>query len=364
MLVSYHNDNEGGAVKLYELFGYREYMYMLDQGYVRENTHPTLDLKILNYTEKAQYDNEWNNVTTKCRGLIVNSEGIVIARPFDKFLNYGQRDADKLLMDEKVIATDKMDGSLGILWSYKGEQGIATRGSFTSDQAIHATELWKEKYNFAVAPMWTYMFEIVYPSNRVVLNYGDMDELVLLGVRDIEEGSVLLPNDVYTWRGPKTQTFSYETLREALEAPQRPNAEGLVLYFPDLDYRIKLKQDDYVALHKIVTGLTKRRVWENVKEGKTLRDLCEIVPDEWHAWLKDTYNEIRKQYWLIDCTVRSDYRQICYALGRADVNWTRKDFAQLATSTEWTEYPGLVFGILDAKDISDKVYDLIRPSAE
>lgn len=349
---------------LYELFSIPLYLDMRSQGYVRENKHPHLDLTILNYTEKAQYDGLWNEVTTQCRGLIVNSHDEIIARPFDKFLNYGQSPNDKLLMDERVIATDKMDGSLGILWSYRGEQGIATRGSFTSDQAIHATELWKGKYGFAVAPMWTYMFEIVYPSNRVVLNYGDMDELVLLGVRDIEEGSVLLPNDVYTWRGPKTQTFSYKTLREALEAPQRPNAEGLVLYFPDLDYRIKLKQADYVALHKIVTGLTKRRVWENMKEGKTLQDLCEIVPDEWHEWLRETYNEIRKQYRLIDCIVRSDYRQICYALGRADANWIRKDFAELATSTEWTEYPGLVFGILDGKDISDKVYDLIRPSAE
>ena len=87
-------------MKLYDLFGYREYMYMLDQGYVRENFHPTLDLRIINYTEKAQYDNEWNNVTTKCRGLIVNSEGTVIARPFDKFLNYGQNQADKLLTDD------------------------------------------------------------------------------------------------------------------------------------------------------------------------------------------------------------------------------------------------------------------------
>lgn len=47
-------------MKLYDLFGYREYMYMFDQGYVRENFHPTLDLRIINYTEKAQYDNEWH----------------------------------------------------------------------------------------------------------------------------------------------------------------------------------------------------------------------------------------------------------------------------------------------------------------
>lgn len=349
---------------IYDLFGYREYMQMLDQGYIRENFHPTLDLRIINYTEKAQFDNEWNKVTAQCRGLIVNSQGTVIARPFDKFLNYGQNQADIMLMDYKVVATDKMDGSLGILWSYEGEQGIATRGSFTSEQAIHATELWKSKYGFAVAPMWTYLFEIVYPSNRIVLDYGDTDELVLLGVRDIEEGDVLLPNEVVTWRGPRAQTFPYKTLREALEAPMRPNAEGLVLYFPDLQYRIKLKQDDYVALHKIVTGLTKRRIWENMKEGKTLADMCEIVPDEWHEWLKKTYKDIRMEFLLIDTIAKSDYRQIVSALNKDTYTWSRKEFARLATSDEWTEYPGFMFSLLDGKDISGSIYDLIKPSAE
>lgn len=360
---------------IYDLFGYREYMYMLDQRYIRENVHPTLDLKIINYTEKAQYDNEWNTVTAQCRGLIVNFDGEVIARPFDKFLNYGQHQSGKVewyentnhdykLMDERVIATDKMDGSLGILWSYKGEQGIATRGSFTSEQAIHATEMWKEKYGFAVSREWTYMFEIVYPSNRIVLDYGDMDELVLLGVRNIDDGSVLLPNEVVTWRGPRAQTFPYKTLREALEAPPRDNAEGLVVYFPDLDYRIKIKQDDYVALHKIVTGLTKRRVWENMKEGKSLYDMLEIVPDEWHDWLRKIYTEIRKDFLLVDVMAKSDYRQIHKALDHDDTNWTRKDFALLATSKEWTEFPSLVFALLDGKDITEAVYSLIRPTGE
>jgi RNA ligase len=350
-------------MKLYDLFGYREYMYMLDQGYVRENFHPTLDLRIINYTEKAQFDNEWNAVTAQTRGLIVNSEGTVIARPFDKFMNYGQNSMDKHLMDERVVVTDKMDGSLGILWNYQGEQGIATRGSFTSEQAVHATALWKEKYGFKVAPMWTYMFEIVYPSNRIVLNYGEMDELVLLGVRDIEEGDVLLPEEVILWKGPKTQTFSYETLREALEAPARPNAEGYVVYFPDFDYRIKIKQDDYVALHKIVTGLTKRRIWEIMCEGKSLEDMCSIVPDEWHEWLRTTHKEIRLEFLAIKTTVESDYRQLVKALDK-DGEWSRKDFAKCVVSGEWGEFKSLMFELLDGRDITPSIMKLIKPSAE
>lgn len=343
---------------LYELFDIPLYIEMKANGYVRENDHPTLDLTILNYTEKAQYEGLWNEVTTQCRGLIVNSHDEIIARPFDKFMNYGQNPDDQLLMDEPVIATDKMDGSLGILWSYQGEQGIATRGSFTSEQAVFATMLWKAKYGFKVAPMWTYLFEIIYPQNRIVLDYGDMTDLVLLGVRNIEDGSVMLPDDVFTWKGPKTETFSYETLREALEAPQRPNAEGMVLYFPRQDYRVKLKQADYVALHKIVTGLTKRRIWEIMGEGKTLQDMCEIVPDEWHDWLRNTASELEQNFLTLRHKVRMDFKEV---MDKMPLDYTRKDFAIVAKTYE---YSGLLFKILDGGNIGEDVWKLIRPSAE
>lgn len=343
---------------LFDLFDYDLYQFNLSNGYIRENSHPYLDLRILNYTEKAQYEQIWNNVTTQCRGLIVNSEDKVIARPFDKFMNYGQNQADKLLMDYPIVATDKMDGSLGILWDYEGVQGIATRGSFTSEQAIHATLVWQAKYGFSVAPAWTYLFEIVYPTNRIVLNYGEMDELVLLGVRDIEEGSVLLPKDVVTWRGPRAATYHYKTLREALEAPPRLNAEGYVVYFPDLDYRIKIKQEDYIILHKIVTGLTKRRVWELMKEGKSFQDLCEFVPDEWHEWLNETYEEIDAAFCLESNKISLAYSAIKWSLPE---NFTRKEFAEKANQTE---YPNFMFGILDGRDMTNKLWDLVRPSAE
>lgn len=35
-----------------------------------------------NYTAKAQYDKLWNEVTLQCRGLILDGDGNVVARPF------------------------------------------------------------------------------------------------------------------------------------------------------------------------------------------------------------------------------------------------------------------------------------------
>lgn len=349
---------------LEDLLDPMELSAMMQGGYVRRQNHPTIPgLYILNYTEKAQFEGNWNKVTTECRGLICSDFGVVLSRPFPKFFNYNTEGAPALLPDFEVEVTDKMDGSLGISWFYGGEVGIATRGSFASDQAIHATELLHSKYQEFVGTIMsntdeTYLFEIIYPENRIVLNYGDRDELVLLGARNTDTGAIRSPEAVPEWKWGKTTTFSYKTLREALEAPPRTNAEGYVVYIPQINDRVKIKQDDYVALHKIVTGLTPRRIWESMKEGKNLQDLCEIVPDEWHDWLRKTYQVLLDAYWDTYTAISIQFHEVEFHFQSSA---TRKEFALYVKDMP---NAGLLFALLDGKDISEKVWDLVRPAAE
>ncbi len=79
-------------MKIHELLDVWKLKDMLDQGYVRYGTHKEFpELRIFEYTAKAMFDREWNDVTMKTRGLIVNwSTKEVLARPFDKFFNYGE----------------------------------------------------------------------------------------------------------------------------------------------------------------------------------------------------------------------------------------------------------------------------------
>lgn len=355
-------------MKLHDLFDMDLYAEMVHAGYIRLNRHPELPLYILNYTEHAQFDREWNPVTLQCRGLIVDQNNVIVARPFDKFFNYGEPNADVIELGDYVDVTDKMDGSLGILWQYQGQQGIATRGSFISDQAVHATKIWKKKYASAyhVPEDTTLLFEIIYPENRIVLNYGDLDDLVLLGARDIYSGSVRPPQGVLDWKWRTATTYVFKTLQEALAAPPRPNAEGYVITSRKTGGRIKVKQEDYIALHKIVTGLTKRRIWENMKNGMTLEQMCEIVPDEWHEWLQHTY-------WDIDTDLRGlrfisdDYfallRQSLAVAECEGRDWERKDFA-LAVKDH--PHRGMLFLLFDGKhkQFRDKSFDLVKPDAE
>lgn len=354
-------------MKLWDIMPMDLYRMMLFEKYIRVNKHPNLPISIVNYTEKSQFENVWNEVTRQCRDLIIDNKLNIVARPFDKFLNYGQNQSDVFLKDYTVEVTDKMDGSLGIVFEYEGEWHVATRGSFTSDQAVWATSFLHTPHKDYKLDLWyeeTYLVEIIYPGNRVVLNYGDREDLVLLAARNAVTGAVRAAKDVEEWYGPKTTTFPYKTLTEALEAPPRTNAEGFVVYFPELDYRIKIKQGDYVLLHKIVTGLTERRIWENMKDGKTLPELYAIVPDEWHAWLSKTYSAIAYDYMMTIEAIKHDFQLAVWDMQNTEKfpdGGTRKDFAQ---RVKGMQYQGFMFSLLDNKSISEKVWELVRPSAE
>lgn len=327
---------------------------------VRAQRHEELPLTIYNYTERCVYENAWDGVTLTCRGLIVDDHGIVQARPFPKFFNYGQQGSPELDLNARALVTDKADGSLGILYPDGDGWSVATRGSFASDQAIHATELWKERYegSVLVGEGLTWLFEIVYPDNRIVLDYGDLDDLILLGgIRVDTGGSVPVTSMRDAWPGPVVDTFEHDTLADALAAKPRDNAEGLVVHVVNTNQRVKLKQEDYVALHRIVTGLSGRTVWKHLVDGLPLADLIEPLPDEFHDWVRDVADQLRTEVAHRKAAIEAAYADLVASLPDG---WTRKEFA--ANAVPHPERAAL-FAMLDGKDITPALWRDAKPEA-
>ena len=333
---------------------------LLADGYIRERVHPAdPGLRILNYTEKAQYEHVWTHETQACRGLIVDRDQ-VIARPWSKFFNYGEHPDGSLDLAAPVEITNKLDGSLGILYQGPGGWAIATRGSFASDQALHATALLRERYMPGVAwrpvPGWTYLFEIIYPDNRIVVNYGALDDLPLLGAVRIADGLTAGPRDLPEWPGLRTETFPHGTLADALALTPRPNAEGVVVRFTDTGFMVKVKQDDYVRLHRLVTGLSERSVWEHlVEHGGTYHELLAAIPDEFHGWVRDRAEFLRIAHAQALAGARTAHAQILASLPDGH---TRKDYARLAAQRPER---ALLFNLLDGRDPSPAIWRSLKP---
>jgi hypothetical protein len=421
--------------------------------FVSVREHPMdSKLRIYNYTHEAAYEGEWTHEQKVCRGLIVHHFGydaVVLARPFPKFFNYGEHllGHETIPLDEPFSVTSKEDGSLGILYQAPDGPAIATRGSFESDQATWATEHLRASIPSPVVPESnltrlfeqnvTVLFEILAPWNRIVLDYGSFEGLVLLAVLDNETGRPLdlhalqeqatphdgrehssrpedrvaqvsdlsqreqqerqgeawgpastdntrlaedspgsvegvgeeelqqdpsvhqrgqagslhgLSSDIPSvrdglrpqgphgegderrglsqseeddsrdrevrsgvrqlssdqnlgfWSGPVVEHHQFERLEDLLgyvETADADNREGFVIYFPESDLRVKVKFEEYVKLHRILTGLSERRIWEHISEGGKIEDFIDGVPDEFFDWVREVDARLRMQHELL-----------------------------------------------------------------
>lgn len=354
-------------VHVSQIFSVEDLEQAISDGWVRFQTNEDDTLSIYNYSELSQYKRYWNPVTLNCRGLILDNYMNIVARPWKKFFNFGER---PLLFstDDPVEVTDKKDGSLGILYRHPmtGDWRIATRGSFASDQAIHATEVFQNKYSHIALPDsgLTVLFEIVYPKNRIVLDYGEMDDLILLGSVQNKYGWYYGPNEtagMINWTGPVTEVFEYRTTNDCFKV-HRSNAEGLVIRCGS--EMVKLKQEDYVALHKLVTGLNERAVWERLKAGETRDSICASLPDEFHAFVDTVANELEAKFNEIYIGAHVDYCSIIDKMPAKSTmtqhEWQKK-FAGYAVKMKNSP---LIFSFLKNYSVHDYIWDMIRPKGE
>jgi hypothetical protein len=57
---------------------------------------------------------------------------------------------------------------------------------------------------------------------------------------------------------------------------------------------MKIKGSEYVRLHKILTNISNRHIWECLKDKKPLDEIIEKVPDEFYNWVKETKENFEK----------------------------------------------------------------------
>lgn len=345
---------------------YQEILPYIERKLVSEQAHPDDPaVRIFNYTQTCQFAQAWDDTTRQCRGLIMNVEtGEVLARPFPKFFNYGEHVSKGwAIPTTRPIVSEKLDGSLGILYSLNGRPWIATRGSFTSNQAVWATEWWRANVVVMPNPGETGLFEIIYPENRIVVAY-DFSGMVHLATLRTDTGKQL-PRDYAIYPGVRKAKEVEYTDMETLEKMDEPNSEGFVLYYPEENVRMKVKFPEYVRLHRIVTGINEIAIWEHLKDEKPMDALVQSVPDEFFNWVTEVSNRLGDAFEKIYTAAREDYDEILTDLKIGDTGLgepiapeTRKEFAIAAGRRK---NPGILFAMLDNKPVAPIIWKMVRP---
>ncbi len=322
---------------------------LVEEGYIVQNPHPTLPLRILNYSHKCMFENKWPYEACVCRGLIVDTEGNVVSRPFPKFFNIGQkgpyiyRDGDQRLVRDEVYdaafllrkseawkspitITRKLDGWLGILWHYGGQWGIASRGSFESPGAAYATQRFQKfvKYTAVddIPPGITLLFEIISRETKVVVPYA-FEGLVMLAAVDNGTGEEYPYDDLqalyrrlnqYAVDHPWCRLVErFDKTVEECMVDDDMEQEGYVaaVYRKGLPpVRAKVKLAEYCRLHRILTHVTPQKIWAELaypmapwthhnsrrdwEKDEIKHDM--LLPKDFTAWVRRWHGELARQF--------------------------------------------------------------------
>lgn len=324
----------------------------VEAGLVKMQQHPSMpSLRIFNYAERVQYEKLWDDITMQCRGLVMMDDKIV-ARPFRKFFNDTEHADGEVPWHLPCEVTEKLDGSLLIVWNVGGVWMTATRGSFLSQQAKEGYRILFSRYrDVALVPGITYLFEVIYPANRIVVDYGSREDVVLLGMIETETGRELPLDDAPAGLTVVRRLPMTDNARE-LRNIIRDDEEGYVVRFEN-GFRVKVKGVRYMELHRILSGVSSRSVWESLSTGKPFDELLAVVPDEFADWVRAEKAALE--------TMHAEHMSRAYqALAIAKQRQTRKEQA-LAILEHFKDVSSLAFLLLDGKPCEAQAWKMLYP---
>ena len=383
---------------------------LYDEGLLHKQFHPTYPLIIWNYSPRVQYEKLWTPFLMMCRGLVTDFDGKIIARPFKKFFNYEEHKPEDI-PNEDYVVYEKMDGSLGILFYYeyelseerryniwfnnnyetgmerffdpnnlpdyenpyyeptpkkRGEWILSTRGSFTSPQAIKGKEILGRHDISAWRKDNTYLFEIIYPENRIVVDYKGEEKLVVLGAIHTETGNEVPDSSLFFLQESgfelvmtyKTWGEGYDLLKEEISKDR----EGYVIKFKN-GFRMKIKGEEYVRLHKILTNISNKDIWEYLKDNKPFDELLERVPDEFNDWVKTTVRDLKYACYQLRETAGKLHDGFRYGkFNDRDPEPSKKEFAEFVNKQQKVLH-SIMFAMWEKNNpkVDEIIWKLVKP---
>ncbi len=286
----------------------------------------------------------YNPIVKEARGVILDLTGEeprVVCRGFDKFGNYGEGYVDTIDWSSAVVQ-EKVDGSIVKLWYDRAQWRISSNSTINAYKAvldqsgISIGSLFEQAFEAVGArvewfdPHYTYIFEIVSPYNRVVIDYGET-ALYMLGERNNETGEEIAIDREWWSIFKHPQVYKLDSLKScitaaaALNEGEKVEHEGFVVvdkYF----HRIKIKSPLYVAKHHVLTKnpslLDLVRIYKNNEKEEFLT---------YFPLYKEKYEKI--EYFFVDlATSLHEYKKIWYT------HPNKKDFVAITKDHRFFGY--------------------------
>ena len=325
-----------------------KYFELMHEGLVYIKKHPRYPLFLLNYTPRTQYQQKWCKELVHARGLVVGEDGKILARPLPKFFNHYEINDLEKLQDEEYEVFEKMDGSLVIMFHYENHPIFCTRGSFISEQSAKAHEIFRAKYkHISINKECTYCFEVIYPENKIVVNYEDVEDLFLISITHTSSGKEI---NIHATGFKTVNKVDKTSIHAFLSGFEEANMEGYVVKYTkglSNSLRVKYKFNTYVEKHK-GKDITAKQIKDSLKKMKPI-DL-DVIPDECYEEVRTIIAEFEDQFKRKEKTIIEEYREI------RSQNITSRDVIE---AIKQCEHSSILFAIHRKKPYDMLVWKLL-----
>ena len=216
----------------------------------------------------------------------------------DKFFNLdevpetNQEHIVNLIKKAKYVSvTEKKDGSMIAVTRLKNDEILVnTTGNLDNEHIAWATDMLKTRYSYFydnVPKGMTFMFELIYPEDKHVVDYYDEEAMYLLAARNLESNALLLYDELKmladVYQLDITTSYEFTSLGYFLEKTEEfgENKEGWVFRIKgeDFDTMFKLKYKEYFILHRMITSISLMKVYK-LHVGNLLNQYSLNAPDQ------------------------------------------------------------------------------------
>ena len=199
-------------------------------------------------------------------------------------------------------------------------------------------------------------------KNRIVVDYGDMEELILLGAVHTKSGEEMKYDSLKEINGhsfgfPIVKKYTGMRDFEFMKLMNIDNKEGYVIRFSS-GFRMKIKFEEYCRLHSIVTNVSNKIIWENLKDGNSFEELLTNVPDEFYGKVKYWVDKLNVDFIKIKIDAIEEYINIINTLIKNKIPFSKKEFASYAVKSNNSS---ILFNIYDNKEYEHIIWEKIKP---
>ena len=256
---------------------------------------------VINYMVSLENTFLWDDndpvgsaVRRECRGLIFDSNGVLISRPYHKFFNVGEKpetQLNKINLYEPHVVLEKLDGSMiRPILTPEGFR-LATKAGVT-DVAMNAEVFVADKSHYntfirkSIQKGTTPIFEWVSRKNRIVVDYPE-DNLILTGMRYNNTGSYLpyeiMKSYASSWDIPVVKAVDGLAVQNielfVKQVREWEGPEGVVVRF-NSGHMVKIKADDYVLRHKSKDAISREKNVLQTIVNDAVDDLIPLLTPE------------------------------------------------------------------------------------